>query len=434
MMSHPPCNTDNGGITLPDGFCAVVVADHVGAARHSVVTSGGDIYLALYAVRYGTPPGGIVGLRDTDGDGHADVEARLGATVGTGIELHDGFLYASSTTSVVRFRLQQGHLKPVEPPEIIVSDLPERDCTGEHPARPFTFDDNQFLYVHVGAPSNACQSVNRKPRVAGQDPCPDLERHAGIWRFHAATARQTQLVDGERIATGIRSSVGMEWHPTDRGLYVLVHGRDGLSEYWPELFTARQNADLPSDELLRVSDGSDFGWPYCYHDPVQNRRVLAPEYGGDGNRVNTYSLRFIRYLLGGIRCGQYSPPLLALPAHSAPNDLLVYSGTQFPARFRHGVFVARHGGWGRMPFEQRGYDVVFVPWNRGRPQGGWEVFATGFAGRQTVMKPNDATYRPMGLAEGPDGSLYVTDSVKGRIWRIIYTKDNVATAPSPSPS
>ena len=59
MMSHPPCNTDNGGITLPDGFCAVVVADHVGAARHLVVTSGGDIYVALYAVRYGTPPIGV---------------------------------------------------------------------------------------------------------------------------------------------------------------------------------------------------------------------------------------------------------------------------------------------------------------------------------------------------------------------------------------
>lgn len=113
--------------------------------------------------------------------------------------------------------------------------------------------------------------------------------------------------------------------------------------------------------------------------------------------------------------------LVALPAHWGPNDLLFYTGEQFPERYRSGAFIAFHGSWNRAPFPQGGYNVVFVPMRDGAVTGDWEVFADGFQGEDELMSPRDATYRPTGLAQGPDGSMYISDSVTGRIWRVVYT-------------
>ncbi|HXH07802.1 MAG TPA: PQQ-dependent sugar dehydrogenase [Vicinamibacterales bacterium] len=396
----PACDPDNGGITLPDGFCALVVADNLGAARHLTVTPNGDIYVAIRNRR--EAPGGIVALRDRDGDGRADVRERFGDDGGTGIEVRGEYLYFARDTAVVRYRLPRGGgLVPADPPEMIVSGLPEQRA---HAAKAIAFDGRGGLYVNVGAPSNACQPQDRKPGVPGQDPCPLLERHGGIWRFDAEKPGQTQA-DGRRFATGLRQMIAFEWHAGAGGLYLAQHGRDQLDTLWPERFTAEQNAELPSEELLLVTEGSDFGWPYCYHDWKQGRRVLAPEYGGDGRTVG--------------RCDKYPPPLVAFPGHWAPNDLLLYTGTQFPARYRGGAFIAFHGSWNRAPLPQDGYKVVFVPFRGDKPEGRYETFADGFAGARPLKSPNDAAFRPMGLAQGPDGSLYISDSTKGRIWRVV---------------
>jgi glucose/arabinose dehydrogenase len=93
---------------------------------------------------------------------------------------------------------------------------------------------------------------------------------------------------------------------------------------------------------------------------------------------------------------------------------------QFPARFRGGSFVVWHGSWNRAPQEQRGYKVTFRPMQNGRPAAEYEVIADGFTGRDTIHAPNEAAHRPMGIAQAPDGSLYVVDSVQGRIWRIVW--------------
>jgi glucose/arabinose dehydrogenase len=190
-------------------------------------------------------------------------------------------------------------------------------------------------------------------------------------------------------------------------LYVVQHGRDQLHSLWPDLFTEEQNAELPAEEFLLVEKGDDFGWPYGYYDPIQGKRVLAPEYGGDGVKVGP--------------CEQFEDPILAFPAHWAPNDLMFYEGTQFPEKYRGGAFIAFHGSWNRAPLPQKGFKVVFVPFEGKLPQGKWDIFADGFAGTQVVRSVRDARYRPMGLAEGPDGSLYIADSKVGRIWRILYT-------------
>jgi len=106
----------------------------------------------------------------------------------------------------------------------------------------------------------------------------------------------------------------------------------------------------------------------------------------------------------------------------APNGLLFYSGNMFPEKYKNGAFVAFHGSWNRSPEKQEGYYVAFVPFKNGKPSGPWEVFADGFAGVETVMSPKQAVHRPCGLAQGPDGALYVSDDVKGTIYKIIYKK------------
>lgn len=400
----PQCDQNNGGLSLPEGFCALEIATDLGHARHLTVTDRGDVYVALRA--RGEAMGGIAGLRDNDGDGRMDERIRFGETGGSGIGLYGGFLYFAENTRILRYRLQERHLGPEDDPEIIAHDFPEQNS---HASKTFTFDGDGGLYVNMGAPSNNCQEQARTPGSPGLDPCPDLDDAAGIWRFDAAGTGQTPD-DGERYASGIRNSVAIDWNPVDDQLYVVQHGRDQLSALWGEHYDAAANARLPSEELLRVTRGADFGWPYCYHDRSRDRRMLAPEYGGNGRD-------------SGVCNERYPPPELAFPAHYAPNDLLFYQGEQFPKRYRGGAFVAFHGSWNRAPGEQKGYQVAFVPMDengRVNPEGTWDVFADGFAGERPVQTPDDAEYRPMGLAEGPDGSLYISDSVQGRIWRIVY--------------
>ena len=396
----PDCDPDNGGITLPDGFCAMVVADNLGAARHIEVAPNGDLYVAIRNREHA--PGGIVALRDTTGDGRADVQERFGEDGGTSIQFRADYLYFGRDTAIVRYRMNPDALVPEGPAEVIAT-LPDQRS---HSSKGFAFDGRGGLYVNVGAPSNACQPVDRVAEMPGQDPCPLLERHGGIWKFDENTPGQTQD-SGTRFGTGMRQNFALAWHPTAGGLYLVQHGRDQLNTLWPGRFTTEQNAELPSEEFLKVDEGSNFGWPYCYHDLQQGKRVLQPEYGGDGKMVG--------------RCAQYPPPIAAFPGHWAPNDLHFYNGRQFPEKYRGGAFVVFHGSWNRAPLPQGGYNVAFVQFTGGEPTTrDYEIFASGFAGRTPLMARDDAVYRPSGVAEGPDGSLYISNDKTGRIWRVMY--------------
>ena len=396
----PGCDPDNGGIDLPDGFCAMVVADNLGAARHIEVAPNGDLYVAIRNL--GNAPGGIIALRDANGDGRADVQERFGKDGGTSIQLHNGYLYFGRDTAIVRYRMKPGALVPQGPPEVIAT-LPDQRS---HRAKGFAFDGRGAMYVNIGAPSNACQSEDRVAEVPGLDPCPLLERHGGVWKFDENTPGQTQG-SGTRFATGMRQNFAMAWHQTAGGLYLVQHGRDQLNTLWPGKFTTEQNAELPSEEFLKVDEGSNFGWPYCFHDWQQGKRLLQPEYGGDGKIVG--------------RCAQYPPPIVAFPGHWAPNDLHFYNGRQFPEKYRGGAFIVFHGSWNRAPLPQGGYNVAFVQFTGGESTtGDYEIFANGFAGRTPLMDGGDAVYRPSGVAEGPDGSLYISNDRTGRIWRVMY--------------
>lgn len=401
---------NDGGLFLPNDFKSVVVVDSLaGRARHIAVNDNGDVYVKLRFPNRGGN-GGNAALRDTTNDGKADViqvfgDYKADGSYGTAMRIYNSHLYFSSQLVVYRSKLIPGSLLPDTTIEVIVND--DHPHGGhEHVAKPVVFDDNGNIYVPYGAPSNACQVINRTPSSPGIYPCPLLEDHGGIWRFDANKPNQTQR-DGVKFATGLRSILAMDFNPIDNNMFVVMHGRDDLLRLWPQVFSPWQSALLPSEEFLLIKEGSDAGWPYCYYDQLQGKKVLAPEYGGDGKEIG--------------RCGDYEKVLIGFPAHWAPNDLFFYRGDQFPERYRNGAFVAFHGSTNRAPYPQSGYFIGFIPFTDGKPTGEWEVFADGFAKVDPIVNVSDAIYRPMGIAMGPDGSLYISDTEKGKIWRIWFS-------------
>jgi glucose/arabinose dehydrogenase len=393
----PACDPGNGGITLPEGFCALVAADNLGAARHVAVNANGDVYVALQGNRQGVGAG-VVGLRDTDGDGKMDVTEKFGDKSTTGLAIRNGYIYAATVSSVERFKLAPGELKP-GPAEVVVADLP---VTTPHQDKGLALDGRGGLYVSIGAPSNTCQPQDRRPRLAGQDPCPMLANSGGVWKFDENRLGQKQT-DGTLYSTGLRQMPALTWH--DGALYTVMNSRDQIDTLWPDKFQGEDNNTRPAEPMYRLEEGGNYGWPYCYEDLKAKALILNPEYGGDGTTVG--------------RCSEFKRAIATFPPHWAPVAVTFYSGTQFPQKYRGGAFIAFHGSWNRPP-EQQGYNVTFQPFVNGRPSGEFEVFASGFTGAATVRNAQQATYRPDGVMQGPDGSLYISESNKGRLWRVFF--------------
>jgi glucose/arabinose dehydrogenase len=414
--SNSTCAGDNGGITLPPGFCATVFADTIGHARHIVVNSNGDVYVNTWGGKYYTTPahpgGYLVALRDTSKDGVADVVKRFGPDSlrgsggGTGIGIYKGALYAeqfvAGSAKIVRYAISTDSMTPTSPaPATIVSGLP---ISGDHPMHPFAIGQAGDLYVDLGSATNSCQVKNRTRESPGRKLCTELTTRAGIWRYDANKTNQT-FSPKERYATSIRNAVGIAFDPSGK-LYSTQHGRDQLAENWPKVYTPDQGQNLPAEELLKIGQGGDYGWPYCYYDGSQQKLVSAPEYGGDGKNLGD--------------CGSKLGPEAFFPAHWAPDGLVFYTGTSFPTHYRNGAFIAFHGSWNRAPGPQGGYNVVFVPFANGKPASPskYEIFADGFAGAR--KEPDAAAHRPTGIAMGPDGALYITDDKAGRVWKVVY--------------
>ena len=387
-------------LDMPPGFTATIFANGLGKARHLVVRENGDVYVTLRGTNDGE---GVIGLRDDDGDGVADRQVAFGHAGGTGAAIYKDYLFFSSDDTVYRMKFTGGELVPSGGMEVVASGFPKQ---GSHAAKSLAISADGKLFVNSGAPSNACQKRARSAGSKGQNPCPQLFRGGGIWKFSADRLNQDQVADGQRYVTGIRNSVALAFDDAAGELYFVMHGRDQLDSLWPRFFSAEQREKLPAEEFHVAFEGSDFGWPYTYYDGLTNRRMVGPEYGGDGKKTAPD--------------GEYPDPLVAFPAHWAPNALVFYAGTQFPAEYHGGAFVAFHGSWNRAPGLQEGYQLVFVPMKDGKPSGDWRTFADGFMGDRPIRNPAQAKHRPVGLAVGPDGSLYVSDSTGGTIWKISY--------------
>ena len=260
-------------ITVPQGFSVKVAHEGLGAGRHVVVAPNGDVYVG--------GRNGLVALRDTNGDGTLDKSAPFGDVKGTEVRLYKHWLYASDDVGVYRYAFKKGDLAPSGKKETVVSQFPKER---QHADKTFALDPNGKLYVNVGAPSNSCQEKDRQEGSLGMNPCPILEKYAGVWSFDGNKLNQTPA-DGHHFATGIRNAVAIEWNTSQNALFAVIHGRDSIDTLFPGIYNAQDNATRQGEEFHRITDGGNYGWPYTFWDTKLNQRVIAPEYGGDGKKM-----------------------------------------------------------------------------------------------------------------------------------------------------
>lgn len=386
------CDPGDGGLSLPEGFCALVVADDLGPARHVTVTEQGDLYIALRD--RGDDVGGIAALRDTNGDGRMDEQMRFGENAGTGIRVHSGYLYFGEDRRVMRYPLHEQYLGPADgDPEVIAAGFP---VAGLEAGKSLAFDRQGHLYISAAhsCAADAAGTTDGTPQGGCLQPPPA----GGIWRFDAHTPGQDRQEDGEPYATGLRHALAMAWNPVSDSLYAVQQG-----DHDPG--TGAATGIMTSAELLRIPPGSDFGWPHCYQDGAwQVPRTTSPSADDDA------------------RCApERPPPELTFHRIREPADMLFHGDGAFPERYQGGAFVTFRSSVGENA--QDGV-IVFVAFtDDGRADPHTTAFATARSPQEAAGADGGRGFQPMGLAAGPDGSLYVTDSRHGRVWRIMYGND-----------
>ena len=301
-------------------------------------------------------------LRDTDGDGVADLRSPLltGLNSPFGMALLGGNLYVANADALVRFPFTPGQTR-ITAPATKVTDLPGGPINHHWTKNVIASADGSRLYVTVGSNSN----VGERGMAAE-------EGRAAIWEVDPATGRH-------RIyAYGIRNPNGMALEPTTGKLFTVVNERDELG------------SDMVPDYLTRVEFGGFYGWPYYYWGGYIDSR--APEPAED---MRQYSVR----------------PDYALGPHTASLGLAFADGATLGPRFANGAFIGQHGSWNRKPMS--GYKVIYVPFTKGRPTGRPVDVLTGFLDAQ-----DNAHGRPVGVIKDKTGALLVADDVGNRIWRV----------------
>ncbi len=396
ITKKSPVSSVNAGVStsavlpsVPPGFTATIIAENLAGARHMAVNNQGGIYVKLSKLKDGK---GIIYLKDANGDGNYKIQNAFGDYPGTGIYIRDSYLYASSNEDVYRYKLNaNGEVENPDAPEMIVTGLVNMKRDN---AKSIAVDHENNIYVNVGSYLGACQ-VDPGSKQS-PFPCPLLDSVGGIWQFKANKLNQ-HYGDAVHYATGFKHVVGLDWNSKTKSLFIMEHGRDQLHDLFPEYYSADQSGMLPAETMYEVKKGSNGGWPYSYYDHFQKKKIQSPEYGGDGKKPATLPAQL---------------PIVAFPAHLAPNGLMFYTGNKFPAKYKNGAFIAFHAKSAEI---QKGYLVAFVPFNNGKPSGSWEIFAENFAVGTDVHKP-------CGITQAPDGSIFVSDDAKGTIYKIKYTK------------
>ncbi len=347
-------------LTVPDGFRADIFADGLRHARWLTVAADGTVFVAE------SGPGEVTLLRDLDGDGIAEVRVPYvsGFSFPHGLAVRGGFLYVADVHAVRRYPYSLMRDAPTGPAEVVTPPGAYGGTDG-HRTRGLVFSpgDDRF-FVTVGSASNV--GIEAEPR-------------ATVQVFDEDGGNQATF------ASGLRNPVGIDFHPDTAELYIVVAERDGMGD------------ELVPDYFTRIREGEFFGWPYAYigSNPQPQLGEQRPD------------------LVAASR-----EPDVLFQSHSTPLGLVFYDSDSYPAEYRGDAFVALRGSFNAA--QPRGYMVVRVPFEDGRPLGYYEAFATGFwvSGEDTA----NVVGRPVGLAVARDGSLLVADDVGNRIWRISYDR------------
>jgi glucose/arabinose dehydrogenase len=363
LISSTAQDRPTSQLKLPPGFSVEVFAADVPNARQMALGDRGTVFVGSRQA------GRVYALEDRNRDFKVDRVHTIasGLAQPSGITFRDGALYVAEISRVTRYDGIEASLAAPPKPTVVNDKFPKET---HHGWKYLAFGPDGWLYVPVGAPCNVCER-------------PDDPRFASITRMKPDGS------SSEVFASGIRNTVGFDWHPQTRELWIAENGRDGLGD------------DVPPDELLRAhKPGLHFGFPYCH--------------GGDTPDPE----------LGAKRpCTGFEPPALKLGAHVAAIGMKFYTGTMFPAEYRNQVFIAEHGSWNRS--QPQGYRVMLVKL-QGNKAVGYTPFAEGWLrgirssrGSRTI---GDAWGRPADVLVLPDGSLLVSEDEPGAIYRIRYGK------------
>lgn len=336
-------------ITLPAGFHIGYYASDVPGARSLCRGAAGTIFVGT------REEGNVYALVDANGDQRADRVITLARHLNypNGVAFADGSLYVAEISRIIRFDGIETRLDNPPQPVVVKDGLPT-DVT--HGWKFIAFGPDGKLYVPIGFPCNIC--ARRPPYGTINRMNPD----GSGW---------------EAFASGIRNTVGFDWHPQTHELWFTDNGRDWLGD------------DRPPDELNRAPQaGLDFGFPYCH-----GRALADPEFNG------------------GHQCSEFTAPEAELGPHVAALGMRFYTGSMFPAQYRGGVLIAEHGSWNRTT--PIGYRVMFVPLRDGHAAD-TQVFAQGW------LQGGRAWGRPVDVLVMPDGALLVSDDAAGAVYRISY--------------
>lgn len=341
-------------LQLPRGFQITVWAKGLGKPRMMAVNSDGTVFVTRPEQK------DVVALRDRNQDGLAEGPQTIASNLNMvhGITIHDNKLYLCTVRELYVADLPNG--KPGKT-RVLIKDLPDG---GQHPKRTIGFDKAGNLYISIGSTCNDCVEDN--------------EEHATILKTNPDGSSRTIY------ARGLRNTIGFDWDPQTGQLWGMDHGSDWRGD------------DQPPEELNRLQEGGNYGWPFCFAEKEVDEVKDHPE----GTTKEAY-------------CAKTLGSTLTYQAHSAPIEMIFYKGSQFPSDYLGDAFVAMHGSWNRKP--PTGYKVVRVVFENGKPVG-FEDFVIGF-----LLADRSGQFgRPAGLAELTDGSLLISDDDNGVIYRVTY--------------
>jgi glucose/arabinose dehydrogenase len=346
----------------PPGFKVTLFRAGLSHPRHLIAASNGDVLLAEPSEDQ------ITLLRDTDGDGRADLVQPFIEDLDRphGLALHGGYLYIGDTDRVWRVPYQPGDLKPRGPLEKVTADGAIGAGSGHWTRNVAITPDGSQLFVSIGSAGNIGEE--QAPRATIQS-----------FRIEGAGTAGAQAT----YASGLRNAVGIALLPGTNRLFAVINERDGLGD------------GLVPDYFTEVRQNAFYGWPYSYigQNPQPGYAERRPD--------------LVR---------QAVVPDLLFQSHSAPIGLIFYDGRQFPAEYRGDAFVTLRGSWNAG--KPVGYQVARIRMRDGKPEGGYEIFLDGFRSGGTDRA--EVWGRPAGIAEMPDGSLLVTDDTGKTIWRVSY--------------